>query len=501
MRRRPPQLQRSLLGLGLLSLLGAPSLPPVAAAETEVTPLHSKEQFEQFVTRHKPQLNKVLFFSKLGGSTLCDKLAEEFSGRLDFAVVSKKDDTGLEQQFGVDEFPALRVVITGGRGATELNVVAYEGSFKFGAFDEISAWFESGELAASAPGAVQLSPGDELTEHCGGDTPCVVLLTAAGDEKHDALVAELAAAYAGDLVTPLQIDATAWPEAAEALGVSGSDKAKKSKKKKKKSKKAGGAGTAVFIGPMTDDRNNKVFLHRVLQKPKQFTVDGVQRFVRSSMSLAAESVEGGEAAEGLRALRLLPRLNGGSEAEEDDSFAEEEEDDEEGAESGQPASLKTKQPDAQPSAGKVKENDPDKDGSSGTTKKTRPASTPGAAASEVVRTMKAKAVAKAAAAAPLLLLLVSAQDHSPACTAAESLLQETAEAWATSEERAKAAEAGATAAVEFALVSLQGKKKSAIESDLERLDMRVDQLPAYRWYRGGEPWDWCRNASFPPFVC
>ena len=74
-------------------------------------------------------------------------------------------------------------------------------------------------------------------------------------------------------------------------------------------------------------------------------------------------------------------------------------------------------------------------------------------------------------------------------------------AWATSEERAKAAEAGATAAVEFALVSLQGKKKSAIESDLERLDMRVDQLPAYRWYRGGEPWDWCRNASFPPFVC
>ena len=90
--------------------------------------------------------------------------------------------------------------------------------------------------------------------------------------------------------------------------------------------------------------------------------------------------------------------------------------------------------------------------------------------------MKAKSVAKAAASTPLLLLLVSAKDHSAACTAAESLLLEAADVY-----ESNSADQDSTTRVEFALVSLTAKKKGTAEADLDRLGLRVDQLPAYRW--------------------
>ena len=462
----------------LLLLLGMnDAVLDVEAAD--IAELRSVEQFEQFVTRHKPHLNKVLFFSKLGGSSLCEKLAEEFAGRLDFAVVSKKDASGLEQRFGVDEHPALRVVLAS-RGAVELNVVAFEGSFKYGAFDDISAWLESQELAGSAPGAAQLLPGDELTEHCGGTTPCIVLLTAGGDAKHDALVMEIAEAYAGDVVTPLQLDATAWPEAAEALKVPDEIAHSKTKQKLKQSKMRDATGSAVFLGPMKTDRGDEVFLHRVLQKAKYFTADGVQRFVRSSMSLAAESVEAGEAAEGLTALRRLPLLNVGDLGDNEKNAAvdkENEESHDERLEAPSP------EHDARTSSGATLH-----DAEAGTTP-TQTAKHKKEAASVTsaskgsggggVRRMKAKSVAKAATSTPLLLLLVSAKDHSPACTAAESLLLETADAYASS--ISSADQNTSTTTVQFALVSLMVKTKGTAEADLDRLGLRVDQLPAYRW--------------------
>lgn len=471
--RRAGMLQ--LLAVPLLLLL-AMSATVLAVGAADITELRSVEHFEQFVTHHKPHLNKALFFSKLGGSSLCDKLAEEFAGRLDFAVVSKKDASGLEQRFGVDEHPALRVVVAKS-GAAELNVVAFEGSFKYGAFDDISAWLESQELAGSAPGVTQLLPGDELTEHCGETTPCIVLLTAGGDAKHDALVMEIAEAYAGDVVTPLQLDATAWPEAAEALKVPDKTPQSKLGQKSKKSKTRNAAGSAVFLGPMKNDRGDEVFLHRVLQKAKQFTADGVQRFVRSSMSLAAESVEAGEAAEGLTALRRLPRLNGGNSGDEEkDAFVD--------GENEESHDERLDAPSPQRDARTPNDATSHHAGAGATAthtakhKKAAASVTPTSKGSGGggVRRMKAKSVAKAAASTPLLLLLVSAKDHSAACTAAESLLLEAADVY-----ESNSADQDSTTRVEFALVSLTAKKKGTAEADLDRLGLRVDQLPAYRW--------------------
>lgn len=483
---------RELLGPALMLALLALSATLLDAQAADVTELRSVEQFERLVTHHKPQLNKVLFFSKLGGSSLCDKLADEFNGRLDFAVISKNDNSGLEQRFGVNDFPALRVVITS-RGATELDVAAYDGSFKFGAFDEISAWLESRDYAASVPGVLQLLPGDELTDHCGGSTPCVVLLTAGGDAKHDSLATEVAEAYAGEVVTPLQLDATAWPEAAEALGVIGEKSnrnQKKNHKKKKKKKKThtSGAGTAVFIGPMKDDRGNDVFLHRVLQQAKQFTTAGVQRFVRSSMSLAAESVESGEATEGLTALRRLPRLNGDNKDDmESEIFTDgedEEADDEPSKQTGERAKASS-----QPGSSRLSKEyqGHSTGGGTNTKKKNREGqtaasskATTGDGGDGTVVWMKAKEVATAAASMPLLLLLVSAKDYTPACTAAESLLLDTADEYSNSPDGAQRASAS-VARVQFGLVSLQAKSKGTVEADLKQLGLRIDQLPAYRW--------------------
>jgi hypothetical protein len=466
----------------LLLLATGAMLLDVQAAD--VTELRSVEQFEHFVTHHKPQLNKVLFFSKLGGSSLCDKLSEEFAGRLDFAVVSKQDSGGLEQRFGVDEYPALRVVVAS-RGAAELDVATYDGSFKFGAFNDISAWLESQEFAASAPAAAQLTPGDELTEHCGETTPCIILLTAGDNAKHDALVLEIAEAYAGDVVTPLYLDAVAWPEAAEALVVS-AEKVKAKKKQKQKSKKskktnkhATGVGTAVFLGPMKNDRGDEVFLHRVLHQAKQFTADGVQRFVRSSMSLAAESVEAGEAAEGLTALRRLPRLNSGDSGDDEQGvhvFADEEHEEGEGEaripKLGSSQTLEDDNPQHGASANTASKGENNQNKKTG---RSVAATSRGIGDGGVLR-LKAKSVATAAAKTPLLLLLVSAKDHSPACTAAELLLLETADAFSSS-----ASGTDMEANVQFGLVSLTAKKKGGAEADLDRLGLRVDQLPAYRW--------------------
>ena len=465
--RRDPAmapLSRALLFAAGAALLSQPLAVDAAGAAADVTTLLSRDHFERFATQHKPGLNKAIFFSKLGSSSLCDKLAAAFAGRLDFAIVSNKDATGLEDQFDVgDEFPALRIVLkSGGAGAAqELNVASYDGGFKFGAFDEISAWLESeGHAVDEVAGAVQLSHGDELTEHCGGTAPCVVLLTEGDSKKHVALATELAALHAGEVVTVLQLDASAWPDAAASLGV----------KPAKKTKKLSGA--AVFIGPMMDEKGNQLYLHRVLQgKPKHFTASGMQRFIRSSMSLAAESVDAGEAAEGLSALRRLPQLNtDGVPSPAPEEEDEKEEDGTMGVDTAAPTK-KEKKAAAAAKAGAEK-HQPKKASSSGDT-----ATGDGG---KVAR-LKAKAVAAAAAEQPLMLLaVVAAAESCPGCAKAESLFFE-------------ASGRGVTA-VSYAMVSLP-KGKKALAADLARLDIKPDQLPVYRFYRDGIAWDW--EAPWP----
>ena len=299
-------LRRSLL----LALLAAP-----AAADAPIRQIATQEQMEQFITRHKPRLNKALFFSKLGTATLADKLAAAYAGRLDFGIV--KQGAPLVEQFGVTEFPALRVVLSTGERVSEkeLNVATYYGDMKFGAFDAISAWLEEGEtpIAGEPPEVHALRlprtdpddeyPGEELDEYCGReyDTPCLLLLVDGSADKHEALFAELAEMFAGELISPISVDAKAWPRAGKSLSKAAGVKVTSTRP------------AALFIGPMTKDDGERQWLLRALQdkgrKAKSFTRAGIERFVRSSMSLAAESVEAGEAADGMTTLSRLPMLN------------------------------------------------------------------------------------------------------------------------------------------------------------------------------------------------
>ena len=92
---------------GLLMLQQQPS----SADDSLVTPLHDNGGFEHFVRRHKPLLNKVVFFTEQGTSTLCKKLAAEFEGRLAFGILAERA-TELVEKFQVFEFPSLRVIVS-----------------------------------------------------------------------------------------------------------------------------------------------------------------------------------------------------------------------------------------------------------------------------------------------------------------------------------------------------------------------------------------------------
>ena len=130
-------------------------LPGAAAAAAGCPALRSKAEFDAYSASNLP-LRKAVFLSKLGKSSLCDKLLAKYAGRLDLAVVGK-DSPDLAARLAVDEWPALRVLPRGGgmgaAGSQEGGgkVVRYEGGFRFGAFDAIGAWLEEQGFVAAAP--------------------------------------------------------------------------------------------------------------------------------------------------------------------------------------------------------------------------------------------------------------------------------------------------------------------------------------------------------------
>jgi hypothetical protein len=64
------------------------------AAWSQCSGVDAPAALATFLAQHDgaPQLNKAIFFSKLGKSNLCDKLAAAHVGRLDFAVAGKDSD-------------------------------------------------------------------------------------------------------------------------------------------------------------------------------------------------------------------------------------------------------------------------------------------------------------------------------------------------------------------------------------------------------------------------
>ena len=134
--------------LGLAAAVGASPIDPedVAAAQAAqregmperleplVTTIQDERAFEEFIQLHKPSLGKVLFFSKLATSELCDSLASHFDGQLDVLHLPPSA-TDVAAKFEVEELPAVYVIpsqaLSQG-GTTTVQLAKYEGNFKFG---------------------------------------------------------------------------------------------------------------------------------------------------------------------------------------------------------------------------------------------------------------------------------------------------------------------------------------------------------------------------------
>eukprot|EP01047_Picozoa_sp_COSAG01_P024044 COSAG01_NODE_1473_length_10193_cov_13.155736_7_plen_205_part_00 len=134
-----------LLGAALLWSLPAPS-DAGSDGETLVTPLGDLNGLSHFVRRHKLRLNKAIFFTKSGKTPLAKKLAAEYEGRLDFAIVAESA-TQLLEQFDIhsDDLPCLRFILSSPKKkddilkeTTDVTTVKYEGEIaKFGAVSHI----------------------------------------------------------------------------------------------------------------------------------------------------------------------------------------------------------------------------------------------------------------------------------------------------------------------------------------------------------------------------
>ena len=121
------------------------SAPPVAASSwPQCTALEARALEEEFLQQSQSATPKAIFFSSLGKSALCEKLAAAFAGRvsLDFAVVPKSVEL---QRLTTTEYPALQL-ITPASGRSAAAPLEYVGGFKFGAFDAISEWLEESLL-------------------------------------------------------------------------------------------------------------------------------------------------------------------------------------------------------------------------------------------------------------------------------------------------------------------------------------------------------------------
>ncbi len=135
--------------LGLAAAASASPIEPedVAAAQAKqaregyperleplVTTVQDERAFEEFIQLHKPSLGKVLFFTKLATSDLCNSLAEHFDGQLDVLHIPPSA-TGVAEKFQIDELPALYILPSQqslNSATTTLQLVKYDGTFKFG---------------------------------------------------------------------------------------------------------------------------------------------------------------------------------------------------------------------------------------------------------------------------------------------------------------------------------------------------------------------------------
>ena len=109
----------------LLALAMAQGLVVALAADL-VVPVATVMELEHYLQLHKPTLNKAIFFSKMGSSSLCKKLGAEFEGRVAFSMVAA-DAADVAAKFGVTTFPALRLLLTQAAAGTDITVSAYEG--------------------------------------------------------------------------------------------------------------------------------------------------------------------------------------------------------------------------------------------------------------------------------------------------------------------------------------------------------------------------------------
>ena len=157
---------------------------PPERIEPLVHDMATGAEFEQFLQLHKPGLGKVLFFSKLGKSDLCTQLGEHFDGRLDVLHVPPSA-TEIVQQFSIEEAPAVFVLpaeslnspppddpAAAAAGQT-LQLMRYEGDFKFGALDRLKTFLEP--FAPAVPELPLISSQGEFVEACEGPLPCIVL--------------------------------------------------------------------------------------------------------------------------------------------------------------------------------------------------------------------------------------------------------------------------------------------------------------------------------------
>jgi len=142
---------------GLAAAVGASPIEPedVAAAraaqregmperlEPLVTTIQNERAFEEFIQLHKPSLGKVLFFSKLATSELCDSLASHFDGQLDVLHLPPSA-TDVAAKFEVEELPAVYIIpsqaLSQG-GTNTVQLAKYEGNFKFGGAKDSAAAF------------------------------------------------------------------------------------------------------------------------------------------------------------------------------------------------------------------------------------------------------------------------------------------------------------------------------------------------------------------------
>ena len=196
----------------------------VAAAAAEENPerleplvhmINDETTFESFLQLHKPGLGKVLFFSKLGKSELCDSLAEHYDGQLDFLHVPPSA-VDVVAKFSLEEAPAIFVLPAEtlskpeGDDGNTLSLVQYEGAFKFGAFDRIVEFLD--KFAPPVPALPVIGSQAEFEEQCGGPLPCLVMLVQGPEgEVHSLdLVPKLAKLVAGDKLVTVVVDVEQW---------------------------------------------------------------------------------------------------------------------------------------------------------------------------------------------------------------------------------------------------------------------------------------------------